>query len=95
MSWEIALGIIALFTFLMAFIKPIIKPVVTLTKAITELTVTVKELKNYVDNFFSSNEKAHERIWEHNESQDEILDNHEKRIIKIETKMEIKNGSER
>jgi hypothetical protein len=84
MTWEIVLGLIALFSFMVA----VVKPIVTLTKAITELTVTVKELKNYVNNFFNTNEKDHERILNHCEAQDSKIEDHEKRIIKMETKME-------
>ena len=37
----------------------------------------------------ANNTESHRRIWAHNDEQDEKLENHEKRITKIETKMDI------
>ena len=43
-----------------------------------------RSLKEAVSQMGEKNTESHRRIWEHNTEQDETLDNHEKRITKIE-----------
>lgn len=62
----------------------IVRPICNLTKAITELTSTCKNLDQQFSNFEEHNRDGHKRIWEHNEEQDKTLNNHEARISKIE-----------
>ncbi len=89
MTWEIVAGIIALFGFLVSVITPLTK----LTKIMTELTVSVEGLKEAVSQMGEKNTESHRRIWEHNTEQDETLDNHEKRITKIEYDMDKYHGN--
>lgn len=84
MTWEIVVGIIALFGFLVSVITPLTK----LTKIMTELTISVEGLKEAISQMGAKNTESHRRIWEHNTEQDELLDNHEKRITKIEYDMD-------
>lgn len=80
MTWEIALGIITFFGFVVSVVTPITK----LTKIMTELSVSVGNLKNSIDQINSKNTESHRRIWEHNEEQDEKIEDHEKRITRME-----------
>lgn len=89
MTWEIVAGIIALFGFLVSVVTPLTK----LTKIMTELKVSVEGLKEAVSQMGEKNIESHRRIWEHNTEQDETLDNHEKRITKIEYDMNKYHGS--
>ena len=84
MTWEIVVGMGALFTMGIAFMKPVI----SLTKAMTTLNVTVKDLKDSMSDIVVKNQESHKRIWDHSNGQDIKIEDHESRIIKIETKME-------
>ena len=87
MTWEIFLGIVALVGFLITIISPLMK----LSKTMTELNVNMQNLNQAMNTLTSNNTESHRRIWEHNEEQDSKIENHEKRITKIETKMDIMN----
>jgi hypothetical protein len=89
MTWEIVLGIIALFGFIVSVITPILK----LTKIMTQLTLSVESLREAIDQISARNTESHRRLWEHNTEQDETLNNHEKRITKIEYDMDKYHGS--
>lgn len=88
MTWEIVVGIIALFGFLVSVVTPLTK----LTKIMTELTISVEGLKEAIKQMGDKNTESHKRIWEHNTEQDELLENHEKRITKIEYDMDKYHG---
>lgn len=88
MTWEIVIGIIALFGFLVSVVTPLTK----LTKIMTELTISVEGLKEAIKQMGDKNTESHKRIWEHNTEQDELLENHEKRITKIEYDMDKYHG---
>lgn len=87
MTWEIFLGIVALVGFMITVISPLMK----LSKTMTELNVNMQNLNQAMNTLTSNNTESHRRIWEHNEEQDSKIENHEKRITKIETKMDIMN----
>lgn len=88
MTWEIVVGIITLFGFLVSVVTPLTK----LTKIMTELTISVEGLKEAIKQMGDKNTESHKRIWEHNTEQDELLENHEKRITKIEYDMDKYHG---
>ena len=85
MTWEIFLGIVALVGFITAVMTPIIK----LNTSITKLNSALELLQISMNRIESDNTEGHRRIWNHNESQDNIIKNHEKRITDIETVMSI------
>ena len=85
MTWEIFLGIVALVGFCVTIATPLMK----LSKTMTELNVNMQNLKQAMNTLTANNTESHRRIWAHNDEQDEKLENHEKRITKIETKMDI------
>lgn len=62
----------------------IIKPIVSLTRAITQLTVTVDDLQKDLSDFALKNRDSHARLWQHNEKQDARLDEHERRLNNVE-----------
>ena len=80
MTWEIFLGIVALIGFLITVMTPLLK----LNKVMTELNCSVDGLKQLIADINSKNSETHKRIWEHNVKQDGMIDNHERRITKIE-----------
>lgn len=90
MTWEIFLGIVALVGFFISVATPIIK----LTSSITKLNDSIQVLKEAMDKIDSSNEKSHKRLWDHNDEQDRILEEHKEKIAKIETKISIYHGSD-
>lgn len=61
-------------------------PVIKLITSISELTSTVRELKNDFLSLTAKNTDSHRRIWAHNDVQDARLDDHEKRIVLLERK---------
>ena len=85
MTWEIFLGIVALVGFIISLATPLMK----LSKTMTELNVNMQNLNKAMNVLTANNTESHRRIWAHNEEQDEKIENHEKRITKIETKMDI------
>ena len=85
MTWEIFLGIVALVGFCVTIATPLMK----LSKTMTELNVNMQNLNQATNTLTANNTESHRRIWAHNDEQDERLENHEKRITKIETKMDI------
>lgn len=82
MEWQVVTVIIALSGFAISIITPIIK----LTKSITTLTVTLKQVDNRLTAQEQSSKNSHKRLWEKNEEQDEKLNDHERRITLIERK---------
>jgi len=85
MTWDIFLGFVALVSFIIAIVTPITR----LTKTMTELTVSVKGLKDSLAEIVTKNQNSHNRLWEHNTKQDNTISDHEKRIGKLEVKLDV------
>lgn len=92
-EWDIVLVIVVLINMILSIYNPISKSQKENTKAMTELTVTMKNLSekmlNYekdMDALDIKNHESHRRIWNHNEEQDKQLNEHENRIEKLEEK---------
>ena len=64
----------------------IVKPILEVVKTMTELNESIKNLTGKVNLFEAANDKAHKRIWDHNDEQDEKIQDHEKRISLIESR---------
>lgn len=64
----------------------VVKPIVSLTRSITTLTVVVERVEKELASQIRHNEDGHRRIWAKNEEQDGRLDDHEKRIDRLERK---------
>lgn len=82
MEWQV-FGVIAALT---AFVAAIVAPIIRLNASITKLTVTVERLVKDMDAQSRRSHDAHERLWEHQNEQDEKLTNHEIRITKLENR---------
>lgn len=67
----------------------IVTPIIKLTKTMAELTIGVQSLKDSLNNIITKNHDAHSRMWEHNKRQDEVINDHDKRIVVVETKLGI------
>ncbi len=59
-------------------------PVLKLNSTITKLQTVLDELKADFNAQTAKNSEGHRRLWEHNEKQDARLDEHEKRLTKLE-----------
>ena len=83
MTWEVFLGITALFGFITAVMTPIVK----LNTSITKLNTALETLQGAMSRLEDDNTESHRRMWNHNESQDNVIKNHEARILSIENTM--------
>lgn len=83
MTWEIFLGIVALFGFITAVMTPIVK----LNTSITKLNTALEMLQGSMSRLETDNSESHRRMWSHNESQDNVIKNHEARLNNIENTM--------
>lgn len=81
-EWEVFGVIVALTAFAISICTPIIK----LNTSITRLIERLNMLDEGMDELTEKNHKSHERIWVHNEEQDEKLNDHETRITILEKK---------
>lgn len=80
MEWTVVTVIIALVGLFAAVGAPIIRQ----TRTMTKLDSTMENLSDKLVQLESKNADSHRRIWEHNEKQDETLQDHEIRIVKLE-----------
>lgn len=81
-EWSTVLVIIALVSFIKIFMDATSK----WTKSITELNVTVEQLTKCVEEFKSSNNLSHEKIFKDLDEHDDKLNEHDKRITVLEEK---------
>ena len=82
MTWEIFLGIVALVTFVIT----VVKTIVPLIEAIIRLTDKLESLEKKVDGIEGNSNKAHDELWEHNDKQDAILQDHAMRLHDLDGK---------
>ena len=78
--WDVVVVIIAL----VGLFFTIGKPILTLISTMDKLSFTCSELSNKFGTFEKDNKDSHERLWEHNEIQDNALNDHEQRISHLE-----------
>lgn len=62
----------------------VVKPMLQVVRSITELNESIKSLARNFNVFETNNNNSHKRIWDHNDEQDEMLQDHEIRIKLIE-----------
>ena len=79
-EWGVVGVIVVLVGLFVTFATPLIKAI----KAMTRLTVSVENLTKEIESLKSDNETEHDRLWAHNDKQDSQIEDHEKRIIRIE-----------
>lgn len=64
----------------------VVKPITNAVKAITELTISVQTLTEKMSTMETDSHAAHKRLWDKNEEQDKILNEHDVRITVLENK---------
>lgn len=79
-EWEVVGVIAAMLTFAIAVGAPVIK----LNTSIVRLIERLNKMDENLDGLTERNHKSHERIWQHNDEQDEKISNHETRISILE-----------
>lgn len=77
-------GVFGVITALIAFVVAVVKPIINLTQSITKLTVVVDKLSTDVDTQREQSIVSHEKLWAHNDEQDEKISDHERRIYALE-----------
>ncbi|MBQ8670368.1 MAG: hypothetical protein IJ508_03890 [Oscillospiraceae bacterium] len=80
MEWQVVLVLAELIGLFVLVAKPILK----LNSTMVEFTTELKALSKRVDRVELSKHEAHERLWEHNDQQDERIADHETRIRVLE-----------
>ncbi len=85
-------GVVGVIIALVGLFFTLMKPISNLTKTITELTVVVRDLRKEMDEHRTNSKTSHERLWEHNEKQDNILSEHGQRLSTVEAKVGIKHN---
>ena len=91
-EWSVVGVIVVLVGLFFAIYTPISKSTKENTKAMTELTVTMRVIGDKLSKFDEDNSKSHKRIWDHNDHQDQILNDHETRLQIIEKDSERGEG---
>lgn len=91
MEWTVVTVIIALAGLVAAISTPVIKGIKEKaietkenTQAMTELTMSIKNLSQKLIMLENNNTQAHRRIWEHNDKQDKILEGLSKTVTILE-----------
>ena len=80
MEWQVVLVLAELIGLFVLVAKPILR----LNSTMVEFTTELKMLSKRVDRVELSKREAHERLWEHNDEQDERIADHETRIRVLE-----------
>lgn len=63
----------------------IVKPILTMVKTMTTLNESIKALTEKFNKFEVNNHDDHKRIWQHNDKQDEILQEHGEQILLLKS----------
>lgn len=77
-------GVVGVIIALVGLFITVGKPIFSLISAIEKLRCTCNELIEKFDKSELKNKESHKRLWEHNEEQNEIIFDHEKRISSLE-----------
>lgn len=87
----LVLALISLLTLFKLIVQPLIKALTDLTKTMTKLDDSVQglkddltETKNKIKENEGHSRDAHQRLWNHNDKQDKLIEDHEKRIYFLE-----------
>lgn len=77
-------GVVGVIVALVGLFFTVGKPIFNLISAIEKLRHTCNQLIEKFDKFEANNKESHKRIWEHNKNQDDIINDHEKRLHVLE-----------
>lgn len=81
-DWDIVKDIVLLAGLIITVTTPLLK----LNTSITQLKALLDSVAKQVQENDKSNSASHERLWEHNEEQDETLQRHEQRLHDLDGK---------
>lgn len=79
-------GVIGVLIALIGLISTVTAPLIKLNNNITTLNVMLEQMRKDIDAQKTAAKESHRRLWEHNAEQDGIINDHEKRISKLEDK---------
>lgn len=85
-EWTVVSVVVTLASLYFLIYNPMSKNTKENTKAMTELTMSIKRLMEDFDKMEAKNKESHSRIWAHNKEQDGKINSHETRIQKLEDK---------
>lgn len=71
---------------LIGLVGSIVNPIVKLTRAITKQTIETTNLSKAMEEQKDRIHESFQKIWEHEEEQDDRLDDHETRLSVLEQK---------
>ena len=77
-------GVFGVIVALIGFAAAIISPVIKLNTSITTLKNAIDALGKEIEKDAENNMASHDRLWRHNDKQDDMLNDHEKRITVLE-----------
>ena len=83
-EWGVVGVIVVLVGLFTAVCVPLIKSTKEQTQIMTELNISVKNLSDDITELSNNNKEAHKRLWDHQEEQDKMINNHETRIVILE-----------
>ncbi|HBR09253.1 MAG TPA: hypothetical protein DD735_10240 [Clostridiales bacterium] len=82
MEWTVVTVIVVL----AGLIASVVKPVLSLNSTITRLTESVNFLEKNIAGLIEKNDESHNRLWEKDSMLDERMNNHETRLMIIESR---------
>lgn len=82
MEWTVVTVIIAL----IGLIAGVGAPIAKLIQSITKLTVLLDAVSKELNDAINKNHESHGKLWDHNKKQDELIQEHDKRITVLENK---------
>lgn len=77
-------GVFGVIVALVGFVVAVGTPVIKLNTTITKLIERLNNFGDGLEELTAKNTKSHERIWKHNDDQDEKINDHETRIRVLE-----------
>ena len=77
-------GVVGVIVVLLGLIVSVVKPLISLNAVLTRLTDAIKVLEKELSALSEKNGEAHNKLWIREREQDEILRDHEFRLLKIE-----------
>lgn len=81
-EWLIFKDIVVIVGLIITVTTPLLK----LNTSITELKTLLESVVKKVETIDSNNTNSHRRLWEHNTEQDQVLQNHERRLHDLDGK---------
>lgn len=81
-EWLIFKDIVVIVGLIITVTTPLLK----LNTSITELKTLLESVVEKVETIDSNNTNSHRRLWEHNTEQDQVLQNHERRLHDLDGK---------